>query len=72
MYQESYSNTIHHWKNESDIEKDFLLAANYAISLGITSVQSNDIGNVQTNKMYSIIHNIYSIHLVEYFLGTYL
>ena len=22
MYQESYSNTIHHWKNESDIDRD--------------------------------------------------
>lgn len=43
-----------------DIEKDFLKASKYAISLGITSVQSCDIlNNDDYNEIFNIIHHIY-------------
>lgn len=47
-------------KSDSDIEKEFLKAANYAISVGITSVQSCDImGSTDFKNIFKIIHNIY-------------
>lgn len=46
-------------KNRDDIEKDILKASNYAISLGITSVQSCDTINNDYKKIFEIIHNIY-------------
>ena len=46
-------------KDNSDREKEFLDAANYALSVGITSVQSCDIMNKDFEKTFEIIHNIY-------------
>lgn len=46
-------------KSEEDIEKDILTAANYALSVGITSVQSCDIMSIGAETMFNIIHNIY-------------
>ena len=46
-------------KNENDIEREFLKAANYALSLGITSVQSCDIMSKDFQSMFKAIHNIY-------------
>ncbi len=46
-------------KSESDIEKEFLRAAEYAISSGLTSVQSCDVSGKDFKKMFSIIHSIY-------------
>jgi predicted amidohydrolase YtcJ len=46
-------------KNENDIEREFLKAANYALSLGITSVQSCDIMSKDFQSMFNAIHNIY-------------
>lgn len=46
-------------KNESDIEREFIKAANYALSLGITSVQSCDIMSKDFKTMFNVIHNIY-------------
>lgn len=46
-------------KSNKDIENDFLKAGNYALSVGITSVQSCDIMNNDFANMFSIIHNIY-------------
>ena len=47
-------------KNENDIEREFLKSANYALSLGITSVQSCDIMSKDFQSMFSVIHNIYN------------
>ncbi|SDK10701.1 amidohydrolase [Natronincola ferrireducens] len=46
-------------KSDRDIEKDFLEAANYALSVGITSIQSCDIMHGDFRRMFDIIHNIY-------------
>ncbi|WP_317921570.1 amidohydrolase [Tepidimicrobium xylanilyticum] len=46
-------------KSNEDIEGEFLKAANYALSLGITSVQSCDVSNKEFKNMFKIIHNIY-------------
>jgi len=46
-------------KDDQDIEKQFLKAANYALSVGITSVQSCDIMNKDFKNMFNIIHSIY-------------
>ncbi|WP_223376466.1 amidohydrolase [Schnuerera sp. xch1] len=46
-------------KNNDTIEKEFLKAANYALSVGITSIQSCDIMNKKYIEMFKIIHNIY-------------
>lgn len=46
-------------KNENDIEKDFLTAVDYALSVGITSVQSCDIISAGAESMFNLIHNIY-------------
>jgi predicted amidohydrolase YtcJ len=47
-------------KSNEDIEKEFLLGANYALSVGITSIQSCDIMNKEFKKMFDIINNIYA------------
>ena len=46
-------------KTKEDIESEFLKAAEHAIRLGITSVQSCDIMNEAPELMFEIIHNIY-------------
>ncbi|QUH18627.1 amidohydrolase [Alkaliphilus sp. B6464] len=46
-------------KSDNNIEEEFLKAANYALSVGITSVQSCDIMNSDFKSMFNIIHNIY-------------
>jgi len=46
-------------KDKKEIEKEFLLAANYALSVGVTSVQSCDILNNDSDKMFEVIHEIY-------------
>ncbi len=46
-------------KDNLQKEKEFLKAADYAISLGITSVQSCDIMDEESQCMFEIIHNIY-------------
>jgi predicted amidohydrolase YtcJ len=46
-------------KTENDIENEFLKAADYAISMGITSVQSCDIASDDADLMFDLIHNIY-------------
>lgn len=47
-------------KSDEDIEKEFLLGANYALSVGITSIQSCDIMSKEFKKMFDIINNIYA------------
>lgn len=46
-------------KDNNEREKDFLKAAEYAISVGITSVQSCDIMSKEFQSMFVILHNIY-------------
>jgi predicted amidohydrolase YtcJ len=46
-------------KTDEDIENEFLLGANYAISVGLTSVQSCDIMPENIQRMFDIVHNIY-------------
>lgn len=46
-------------KSESDIEHDILLAIEYALSVGLTSVQSNDVINDNSETMFSILRNVY-------------
>lgn len=46
-------------KSPKDREKEFLKGANYALSLGITSVQSCDIMNKESESIFNMIHNIY-------------
>src|SRR5699024_3176249 len=46
-------------KSKKDIEEEILKAANYALSVGITSVQSSDAGNKGFKNMFGILHNIY-------------
>lgn len=46
-------------KDKKEIEKEFLMAANYALSVGVTSVQSCDILNNDSHKMFEVIHEIY-------------
>ncbi|HSH35371.1 amidohydrolase [Schnuerera sp.] len=47
-------------KSNKDKEEEFLKAANYALSVGITSVQSCDVSNKEFKNMFNIIHNIYN------------
>lgn len=47
-------------KNDNEKENAFLKAANYALSVGITSVQSCDIANKDFINMLRIIKNIYN------------
>ena len=46
-------------KDDLQREKEFLRACDYALSVGITSVQSCDIMDTESRCMYKIIHNIY-------------
>ena len=46
-------------RNEDDIERVFIKAADYALSLGLTSVQSCDIMDKDFQSMFNIIHNVY-------------
>lgn len=46
-------------KDDKDIEEEFLKAANYALSVGITSVQSCDVSGKVFKSMFNIIHSIY-------------
>jgi len=46
-------------KNKSEIEKEFIKACEYALSVGITSVQSCDVSGNDFNFMFEIIHDIY-------------
>ncbi|MCF6465008.1 amidohydrolase [Clostridium sp. Cult2] len=47
-------------KDDKDREEEFLKAANYALSVGITSIQSCDITGKESQNMFNIIHNIYN------------
>lgn len=46
-------------KSEEDIETDILTGANYALSVGLTSVQSNDIINNNSRIMFKVLNTIY-------------
>ena len=46
-------------KTDKDIEDEILLAADYAVSMGLTSVQSADSGGEDFQRIFDIIHNIY-------------
>ncbi|MBP1924738.1 putative amidohydrolase YtcJ [Sedimentibacter acidaminivorans] len=46
-------------KSKEEIEKEFIKAGEYALSVGITSVQSCDIMDKKFKSMFDIIHNIY-------------
>jgi predicted amidohydrolase YtcJ len=46
-------------KNEADIENELIKAANYALSVGITSVQSCDVMNKDFQSIFKAVHNIY-------------
>ncbi len=46
-------------KDDLQREREFLKACDYALSLGITSVQSCDIMDRESQCMYGIIHRIY-------------
>lgn len=47
-------------KSDKDIELDILKATDYALSLGITSVQSCDISGSGSERLFNIIHKIYN------------
>lgn len=47
-------------KSYQDKEIDFLTTANYALSVGLTSIQSNDILDKDFQGMFDMIHNIYN------------
>lgn len=46
-------------KDNKTREEEFIKAAKYALSVGITSVQSNDVSNNEFQDDFNIIHNIY-------------
>lgn len=46
-------------KSDEDIEDEILVAADYAVSMGLTSVQSADAGGKDFQRIFDIIHNIY-------------
>lgn len=46
-------------KENQDIEKEFLKAAHYAVSMGLTSIQSCDIMESDFQNMFDLIHSIY-------------
>lgn len=46
-------------KSDEDITDEILKAADYAISMGLTSVQSCDAGGKDFQRMFDIIHDIY-------------
>ncbi len=47
-------------KSNGEIEAEMLKAADYALSMGITSVQSCDVDSKDFEVMFNIIHNIYN------------
>lgn len=47
-------------KTKEDIENEILKAASYALSVGITSVQSCDVMGGHSLSMFDIVHNIYN------------
>ncbi|WP_313340345.1 amidohydrolase [Sedimentibacter sp.] len=55
----SLTNAIIPEKTDADREKEFLKAAEYAVSVGLTSVQSNDVINDNCKDIFRILHNIY-------------
>lgn len=46
-------------KTDEDITQEILKAADYALSVGLTSVQSADAGGEDYQRMFNIFHNIY-------------
>jgi len=46
-------------KSNVQREKEFLKAAEYAVSVGLTSIQSCDVMNKEFKTMFRILHNIY-------------
>jgi predicted amidohydrolase YtcJ len=46
-------------KSDVDMEKDIITAANYAYSVGLTSVQSNDVINNNSEIMFNMIRKVY-------------
>lgn len=46
-------------KTDEDLENDFLKAADYAISKGLTSIQSADASNETFQRTFNILHKIY-------------
>lgn len=46
-------------KTVEDIEDDFLRGAEYAVSVGITSVQSGDPSNEEAPRIFEALHNLY-------------
>ena len=53
-----YLQTIIPLKTKEDIEKDFLMAMDYAVSVGLTSVQSCDIMSKDYKKVFETIQGI--------------
>ena len=47
-------------KDDIEKENEFIKAANYALSVGITSVQSCDVMSNNFKTMFNVIHNIYN------------
>lgn len=45
--------------DDKTIEEDFIRASKYALSLGITSVQSNDFHSDDFKNIFKIVHNLY-------------
>ncbi len=55
----SLTNAIIPDKTDADMEREFLDAADYAVSVGLTSVQSNDVLNDNYKDVFRMLHNIY-------------
>ncbi len=55
----SLTNTLFPVKTDCERENEFLKAAQYAISVGLTSVQSNDAAGDDFKNMFRTLHNIY-------------
>lgn len=49
-------------KTDADMEKTFSDAADYAVSVGLTSVQSNDVSNDNCEDVFRMLHNVYNSH----------
>ncbi|MDY0235776.1 MAG: amidohydrolase family protein [Gudongella sp.] len=56
----SLLNTVIPAKTDEDIEAEILKASEYAISVGLTSVQSCDISKEDQARMFGIFHRIYN------------
>lgn len=52
-------------KTKDNIEQDFLKAGDYALSLGITSVQSCDVGGSNAKNVFDTIHSIYENNKIK-------